>query len=103
MGESAHIPMVNHLKALFLQNNKYRTNLSVISRTTAISTRWYCIIAAIASRRVSSPIWASEVSLVRTRNRGFAARSRVLERLASLAKIGELARKLHYSLSKVLR
>ena len=103
MGESAHIPMVNHLKALFVQNNKYKTNLIVISRKTAISTRWYCIIDTIASLRASSPIWASEVTLVRTRDRGFAARSRVLERLASLAQIGELARKLHYSLSKVLR
>ena len=53
-------------------------------------------------------MWVSEVSLARTRERGaeerrarallsptprgFAARSRVLERLTSLAQIGELAR-----------
>ena len=46
----------------------------------------------VASLRASSPIWVSEVSLA---PRGFAARSRVLERLASLAQIGELARRLH--------
>jgi len=49
-------------------------------------------------------IWVSEVSLATTRERGgrgarpaprsFAARSRVLARLASLAQIGELARRL---------
>ena len=44
------------------------------------------------SLRASSPIWASEVSLARTRERGgFVARSRVLARLAQ---IGELARRL---------
>ena len=50
----------------------------------------------------SSPIWVNEGSLARTRERGgrgkahcgFAARSRVLVRLASLAQIGELARRL---------
>ena len=58
------------------------------------------------SLRARSPIWVSEVSLARTRERegrgklfspaprGFAARSRVLARLASLAQIGELARRL---------
>ena len=57
------------------------------------------------SLRASSPIWASEASLARTRlrgveerraypaPRGFAARSRVLARLVSLAQIGELARR----------
>ena len=51
----------------------------------------------IFSLGASSPIWAS---LARTRERGaseprgFAARSRVLARLASLAQIGELARRL---------
>ena len=62
--------------------------------------------------RASSPIWASEASLARTRQRGaeerreivgsspssaprgFAARSRVLARLVSLTQIGELARRL---------
>ena len=39
----------------------------------------------VSSLRVSSPIWASETSLARTR---------VLPRLASLAQIGELARRL---------
>ena len=52
------------------------------------------------SLRTSSPIWASEASLARTSERGaedprgFAARSRVLARLVSLAQIGELARRL---------
>ena len=52
------------------------------------------------SLRASSPIWASEASLARTRERGaeeprgFAARSRVFARLVSLAKIGELVRRL---------
>ena len=54
------------------------------------------------SLQASSPIWASEVSLARTRQRGaprgFAARSRVLARLASLAQIGELARAYKQSL-----
>ena len=48
-------------------------------------------------------IWASEASLARTRERGaprdFAARSRVLARLVSLAQIGELARRLELSAS----
>ena len=56
------------------------------------------------SLQASSPIWASEASLARTCERGaellssaprgFAARSRVLARLVSLAEIGELARRL---------
>ena len=51
------------------------------------------------SLRASSPIWASETSLARTREgaakpRG-AFRSRVLARLSSLAQIGELARRLY--------
>ena len=48
------------------------------------------------SLRASSPIWASEASHVRMRERGagFAARLRVLVRLISLAQIGELARRL---------
>ena len=44
------------------------------------------------SLRASSPIWASEVSLARTRERG--AEERRETRLASLAQIGELARRL---------
>ena len=54
------------------------------------------------SLRASSPIWASEASLPRTREReglrtpfpsprGFAARTRILTRLISLAQTGELA------------
>ena len=43
------------------------------------------------SLRESSPIWVSEVSLARTRERGGRGPSRVLPRLASLAQIGELA------------
>ena len=62
------------------------------------------------SLRASSPIWASETSLARTRER--AAKPRGAEerreaRLASLAQIGELARRLptpalskHFALSK---
>ena len=42
------------------------------------------------SLRASSPIWASEASLARTRERA----ARVLARLTSLAQIGELARRL---------
>ena len=41
------------------------------------------------SLRASSPIWASEVSLL-----SLGPRSRVIARLASLAQIGELARML---------
>ena len=56
---------------------------------------------SILSLPASSPIWASEKSEPRenaqARGRGFAARSRVLVRLASLAQIGELARRLVYS------
>ena len=53
------------------------------------------------SLRASSPIWASEASLARTRElaakaRG-APRSRVLARLTSLAQIGEVARRLKKS------
>ena len=52
------------------------------------------------SLRASSPIWASEASLARTRERATkprgasAPRSRVLARLSSLAQTGELARRL---------
>ena len=57
------------------------------------------------SLQASTPIWASEVSLARTcerggeapARRGFAPRSHVLARLASLAQIGELARRLSLS------
>ena len=54
----------------------------------------------LCSLRASSPAWAGEASLARTRERGasaprgFAALSHVLARLASLAQIGELARRL---------
>ena len=54
------------------------------------------------SLRANSPIWVSEVSLARTRERGGRrlaaspfARSRVLARLASLSQIGVLARRLN--------
>ena len=53
--------------------------------------------ASYASLRASSPVWSSEASLARTpfpAPRGFAASSRVLARLVSLAQIGELARRL---------
>ena len=56
--------------------------------------------------RASSPIWATEASLARTRDRGafysaprgLAARSRVLARLVSLAQIGELVCRLEPTL-----
>ena len=61
------------------------------------------------SLRASSPIWASEASLARTRERrgasaprSFAARSHVLARLVSLAQIGELARRLSILLLTIL-
>ena len=55
----------------------------------------------VGSLRASSPIWASEASLARTRERAAkprgaeAPRSRVLARLALPAQTGELARRLH--------
>ena len=57
----------------------------------------------LRSPQASCPIWAS---LTRTRERGvlssaprgFTARSRVLARLASLAQIGELARRQYFTL-----
>ena len=69
-----------------------------------------CRVCYIISLRESSAIWASEASLPRTRERrakerrallsstprGFAARSRVLARLVSLAQIAELAGRLLY-------
>ena len=56
------------------------------------------LIFADRSLRASSAIWASEVSLARTRERG--AGARVLARLPSLAQIGEIARRLCGSLQK---
>ena len=55
-----------------------------------------------SSLRASSPIWASEANLARTRERRAAPRSRVLVRLASLAQIGELACRLVQELSDEL-
>ena len=52
------------------------------------------LILVCNSLRASSPIWASEVSLGASAPRGFAVCSRVLARLALLAQIGELARRL---------
>ena len=57
------------------------------------------VIAYLTSLRASSPIWASEVSLARTRTSPFLGhsqlrRSLVFARLASLAQTGELARRL---------
>ena len=49
------------------------------------------------SLRASSPVWASEASLARTRepaSERAVPRSRVLARLTSFAQIGELARRL---------
>ena len=46
------------------------------------------------SLRASSPIWASETSRARTRERAAKPRGAGLARLASLAQIGELARRL---------
>ena len=57
----------------------------------------YCRLN-LNSLRTSSPIWASEASLARTRERAAkprgAPRSRVLARLTSPTQIGELARRL---------
>ena len=68
-----------------------------------ILARKFLVKEITLSLRASSPIWASEVSLARTRERGaeerlrrLLARSRALARLASLAQIGELARRLDY-------
>ena len=45
--------------------------------------------------RASSPVWVSEASLARARERAASApHSRVLARLTSLDQIGELARRL---------
>ena len=52
-------------------------------------------VSSTSSLRASSPIWASETSLARTRERA-APCSLVLARLASLTQIGELARRLYY-------
>ena len=46
------------------------------------------------SLRASSPIWASEANLARTRERGADLAASPLARLVSLAQIGELARRL---------
>ena len=66
-------------------------------------------VSGLLALRASSPIWAS---LARTRERGaellssaprgFAARTRVLARLASLAQIGELARRLRFTEAGIL-
>ena len=59
----------------------------------------YCRLN-LNSLRTSSPIWASEASLARTRERAAkprgAPRSRVLARLTSPTQIGELARRLQF-------
>ena len=59
---------------------------------TSSVRRLCCKRPTISSLRASSPVWASEASLARTRER---AAKRVLARLASLAQIGELARRLN--------
>ena len=56
------------------------------------------------SLRASSPIWASESSLARTRERPSRLRrspARSRERLVSLAQTGELARRLFHDLAKL--
>ena len=63
-------------------------------KVVKIFRRLYCGDKLVANLRASSPIWASEASLVKTREQAASApRSRVLARLASLAQIGELARR----------
>ena len=54
------------------------------------------VISVCISLRASSPIWASEASLARTRKEGPKGLfpSRVLARLVSLAQMGEPARRL---------
>ena len=63
------------------KSNKQHENRSIYTKLTKICTT----SSPADSLRASSPIWASETSLARTR---------VLARLASLAQIGELARRL---------
>ena len=48
----------------------------------------------LCSLRASSPVWAGKASLARTRERGASAPRGFAARLASLAQIGELARRL---------
>ena len=93
-------------------------NLSKTAREAKVSTAvWphpeiFCFGLLEDSLRASSPVWASETGLARTRERAagtfsrsrvacvqtspisFVARVQVLARLASLAQIGELARRL---------
>ena len=81
-------------------------NVGCFLRLFKIDTSLQNIRRVGSSLRASSPIWASETSLARTREREAkprgaeekAPRSRVLARLASLAQIGELARKLSWFL-----
>ena len=61
------------------KSNKQHENRSIYTKLTNICTT----SSPADSLRASSPIWASETSLARTR---------VLVRLASLVQIGELAR-----------
>ena len=76
---SADHPSLSYLaRILFMQRPYYLRTL----------LRLYC------SLRASSPIWASEASLSRTRERAAKPRSRVLTRLTSLAQIGELTPRL---------
>ena len=93
------------IKSLFAENHGHFLKFVVKTPLTwLVLCRFFCVFSQSKticnlhscypqnSLRASSPIWASEVNLARTRERGgFVARSRVLARLAQ---IGELARRL---------
>ena len=67
----------------------------VFERRPSTGSEVFSLFKGIINLRASSPIWSSEASLARTRERAAKPpRSRVLARLASLAQIGELARRL---------
>ena len=81
-------------------------NVGCFLRLFKIDTSLQNIRRVGSSLQASSPIWASETSLARTRERAAkprgaekkAPRSRVLARLASIAQIGELAGRLSWFL-----
>ena len=85
----------NLQNCLFTQSDNYQPTVSQ-RRKESIAGKSFCPVLSCSwtSLRASSPIWASETSLARTRERAAKPRSRVLARLASLAQIGELARRL---------
>ena len=80
----------------------YNDNVLQVLRAIRLTSVSLCTLDSCLtgfSLRTCSPIWASETSLARTRERAAkprgAPRSRVFARLASLAQIGELDRRLN--------